>query len=118
MISCINDKKSYIPEGLRKLTHQEQLERFRNREPIDLEIVTFKNDQGEIIPLDSLSKINQENYFGDYYVNDQRQIIEIVIQLMYDGEPQIYGTQVVMENGESWNLYQLADPEYLNLNIP
>lgn len=33
--------------------------------------------------------------------------------LMMDGEPQIYGTQVVQEKGE-WVLYDLADPETVN----
>ncbi len=80
LVSCNNQKESYQPEGLRKLTYEEHLQLVRKRQPVDMEVVTFKNEQVEIIPPDSLSKMSRGDFFGDQYVNEEGEIIEIVIR--------------------------------------
>jgi len=80
LIACQGEKK-YVPDGLTKLTETELIERAKNKEVIDVENVIYKNENGEIITLDSLMKIvNIEEWMTDRYVDEKGVIKEMIIR--------------------------------------
>jgi hypothetical protein len=76
--SC-NKSSNYKPEGLTKLSDAELIERARNRTLIT-EKTIFMDTLGNIIPREDLKRIDQEEFFGDQYVNADNEIIEIVVR--------------------------------------
>lgn len=69
----------FHPEGLRKLTNEERIDQARSKQTIDPTLVIYKNDQGKIIPHDSLEKF-RNGFFGNQYVNEEGQTIEMVLR--------------------------------------
>ncbi|TJY38153.1 DUF6624 domain-containing protein [Pontimicrobium aquaticum] len=88
LISCNNENK-YIPNGLTKLTEKELIDRARNKEILDIQNITYKNENGEILTLDSIKKIpNQENWAYDRYVDKNGIVREMILRkaTQKDGE--------------------------------
>ena len=80
LISCNNEKK-YVPNGLTKLTEIELIDRAKNKEILDFEKINYKNENGEILTLDSIQKIpNQENWASDRYVDKNGIVKEMVLR--------------------------------------
>nr|WKN37831.1 hypothetical protein K4G66_03795 [Tunicatimonas sp. TK19036] len=63
IVSC-GKNPNYTPQGLRKLSDTELIERARARNHLSENIV-FKDSMGNIILRDELRKINREESFGD-----------------------------------------------------
>ncbi|MDQ3394852.1 MAG: hypothetical protein M3512_12175 [Bacteroidota bacterium] len=82
LVSC-NQSSNYKPEGLRKLSNAEIIEHARARNFIT-ENTVFKDSLGNIISRDELHKMNQEEIFGDLYVNSDNEIVEFVIRKVSD----------------------------------
>ena len=88
--SC-RESGHYTPKNLRKLTKEETLESVKNRQPANLEMATYKNEEGEIISQDSIDQLNQlEDYTGDSYVNKAGEVVEIVIRKATEADKQFY----------------------------
>lgn len=84
LVSC-NNSSNYKPQGLKKLSDAEILERVRDGNYIT-ENTVFRDSVGNIISRDELYKMNQEEIFGDQYVNSQNQIVEVVIRKATEGD--------------------------------
>jgi hypothetical protein len=78
LISCYKSS-IYKPQGLRKLSDEEILEGYRSRNFI-AEKTVFKDSLGNAISRDELLKINPDDFFGDYYVSSNNELIEVVIR--------------------------------------
>ena len=79
--ACGNSGGDYNPIGLRKLSGEEMLERVRNKrfqqQPVG---VVFKDENGDIITPERLKGFNQNEYFGDQYVDGNGILREVVIR--------------------------------------
>jgi hypothetical protein len=84
LVSC-NKSSNYTPQGLRKLSDAEILERVRNGNYITKNTV-FRDSSGNIISRDELHKVNQEEFFGDQYINSDNAIVEVVIRKITNGD--------------------------------
>lgn len=78
LVSC-NKSSNYQPQGLRKLSATEILERVENGNYITQNTV-FRDSLGNIISKDELRTMNPEEIFGDQYINSGNQIVEVVIR--------------------------------------
>ena len=78
VISC--SFKPYRPEGLRKLTDDEMIQRARLKQFINPDSTVFKDTLGNIIAKDAVEKLEQDKFFGDQYVNKDHKIVEVVIR--------------------------------------
>lgn len=77
--ACHN--KAYKPEGLTKLSDTELIERAKEKRFPDMQSVVYKNEQGEIISLDSLMKIpNPEEWTTDSYVDNNGDVKEAIVR--------------------------------------
>lgn len=126
-------ESTYVPNGLRKLSDEELIERSKKSYPPNLDI-RVSNQRGEIIPSDSINKIpNVEQYTTDVYVNDQDEIVELVIRKAnesdyrrreiinankkktYDENRGVYEIEVSCENLESQlRIIQKSDQDMRN----
>lgn len=80
LISCSKEKK-YVPNGLTKLTEKELIERARNKSQIDFEVIVYKNEDGQIITLDSIRKMpNNEELAYDSYADNEGIIKEMIMR--------------------------------------
>ena len=77
-VSC-NQSTNYKPEGLRKLSNSELIDHARAGN-LTTENTIFKDSLGNIISRDDLLKMNQEEFFGDQFVNSNNEIVEVVIR--------------------------------------
>jgi hypothetical protein len=84
LVSC-HKSSNYKPQGLRKLSDAEILEHARGRNYVT-EKTVFRDSLGNIISRDELGKVNQEEFFGDQYVNSENQIVEVVIRKITSGD--------------------------------
>jgi hypothetical protein len=85
-ISC-NGKQKYVPKGLTKLSQNELIERMRNKEVIDFKKITYKNENGTILTLDSIQKIaNQEKWTTDRYIDKNGIIKEMILREANDAD--------------------------------
>ncbi len=76
--SCDSDKK-IIPDGLKKLSQEDQIEIAENRMTLDYDNVLYKNEKNEIITSDSIAKISfDESFAYDVFMNENNKP-EIVI---------------------------------------
>ncbi len=76
--SCNNDKK-YVPDDLRKLSNEEQIEIAEKRITFNYDNVIYKSENGETISADSIAKISfDENFASDVHFNKNNEP-EIVI---------------------------------------
>lgn len=74
-------EKTYKPNGLTKLNNLEIIERAKKKDFPDTETIIYKNEKGEVIPVDSLLKIeNPEEWTADWYINDTGLVKEFVIR--------------------------------------
>ena len=80
LLSC-SQQNEYLPEGLVKVSNEEMLDRAMNFNFPDLKRITFKNQAGQEIIMDSLKRIKDPAVFAqDYYKNDKGEIVEIIIR--------------------------------------
>ncbi|AGC77629.1 hypothetical protein LX97_02181 [Nonlabens dokdonensis] len=94
--SCKSGDK-YKPEGLRKMTHTEQIEMAKAKLSFNYENVVYKKENGSVISKDSLSKyFSDENLTKDIYLND-------------NDEPKIIVFRKATENDKKFkrNLYAI-----------
>ncbi|MBL4604146.1 MAG: hypothetical protein JKY02_00325 [Flavobacteriaceae bacterium] len=88
LISC-NGKQKYVPEKLTKLSQNELIERAKNKEVIDFKKITYKNENGTILTLDSIQKIpNQEKWTTDRYIDKNGIIKEMILREANDIDKQ------------------------------
>ena len=84
IISIITSCKSgdkYEPEGLRKMTHAEQIEMAKEKQHYNYDQVIFKGENGKIISEDSISKISYDKSFtSDIYLNPKNEPKIIIIR--------------------------------------
>lgn len=80
IIACEN-KNHYEPEGLRKLRDTEIIDRaISGNSNLDIEKIVYKDSLGKNIPREDLSKLDQDKFHGDYYVNANNEVVEVVIR--------------------------------------
>lgn len=72
---------TYKPEELTKLSHSEFIEKVRKGELPDESTLVFKNENGEVLSLDSIKNMqNSDEWFADSYVDKEGEIKELVIR--------------------------------------
>ncbi|MCE7994513.1 MAG: hypothetical protein HEP71_21190 [Roseivirga sp.] len=80
--ACQQQQAGYTPEGLRKLTSEELIEKAKHWELVPYQTMTLKNSEGATISFDSLLSLWQVNPMAvDSYVNENDSIVEGVIRL-------------------------------------
>lgn len=82
ILNCSGDSGlgNYQPVGLRKISEEEMLQKIRNKE-FNLPIgIIFKDQEGNIITPERLKAYNEEEYFGDQYVDKNNVLREVVIR--------------------------------------
>lgn len=80
LISC--KQEAYKPEGLHLITQDEMIEMVRDgRFPVGDNTV-IKNEKGELIPRDSVMKIQNlsEDWTLDMYINEDFELIEMILR--------------------------------------
>lgn len=93
--ACQQKQAYYTPEGLRKLTPEEQIERAGYWELTPLQEITLKNSEGAIISFDSLLALWSVNRLAvDPYVDKNDSIVEGVIRLSTPADS-ILGQQIM-----------------------
>jgi hypothetical protein len=86
--SC--QEKNYEPNGLTKLKHSEIIERAQKKEFPNIESVIYKNENGEIITLDSIQKIpNIQEWTADSYVDKNGVVKEFVLRKSNEKDKQL-----------------------------
>lgn len=81
VISACKDKSAYTPENLSKISQEDMLTRFKNRDLPNQEDVVFKSPDGMEITLDSLMKIkNPQDFAQDFYQTENGQIQEVILR--------------------------------------
>lgn len=80
LTACNRDKSSvYVPEGLRELSETELIELIKEGEPFP-ETTLVKDSLGNIIAKEELSHIDDREFYGNYYVNEENELEEIVLR--------------------------------------
>ena len=80
LLSSCKDK-GYKPEGLTKLSDTEIIERARQNSFPEMEAVVFKNEEGEILNMDSIMKTsNRDEWAMDMYVDDSGNVVEVMFR--------------------------------------
>ena len=80
LLSSCKDK-GYKPEGLTKLSDTEIIERARQNSFPEMEAVVFKNEEGEILNMDSIMKTsNRDEWAMDMYVDDSGNVVEVIFR--------------------------------------
>lgn len=80
MTSCM-EEKTYVPNGLTKLSENELIQRAKDKKIVDIEKVTYKNEKGEILTLDSIRNLsNRKEWTTDSYVDKNGIIKEMIIR--------------------------------------
>lgn len=81
ILFCCKNNEEYTPVVLRKLTQEEVLNRTKNNIKVNLENTVYKNESGQIIPLDSLLLIpNIKEWTADSYVDDNNDVKELILR--------------------------------------
>lgn len=86
---CKN-RKNYVPEGLRKLTPDELMQRARIRDFPDPEKVVYKWNDGKQVPDDEVPYLDFVKYTTDPYVDESGEVIELVLRLATDADRILY----------------------------
>lgn len=78
-IAACNNGDRYEPKGLTKLSDSEIVER------IVAKTLTFKNtvikdSVGNAIPKEEAQKIDNDKFYGEYYVNTEDEVVEVVVR--------------------------------------
>ncbi|MFD2552706.1 DUF6624 domain-containing protein [Bizionia sediminis] len=80
LTSC-NEEKNYVPDGLTKLSESELIQRAKDKEQFDFEEVTYKNEKGEVLSLDSVRNLpNMNEWTSDRYADKNGVIKEMIIR--------------------------------------
>lgn len=91
----------YEPEGLRKLSSEEILERVKAKCPLN-ENVQFKDTLGNIIPMEVLSTLDQNEFFFDQYANQFDDVLEIVVKkASIDDKKLMQQLKTILERSDS-----------------
>jgi len=73
--------QNYQPKGLTKLSDQQVIERAEQKIHINPKTTIFRNENGEIIAIDSILKMpDREDYAFDSYVDDSGKVVEVVLR--------------------------------------
>lgn len=81
LVASCNNNKKYIPDDLRKLSNEEQIEIAEKRLTYNYDNVIYKNENGEIITTDSIEKISfDESFASDVYFNKNNEPEVVVIR--------------------------------------
>jgi Family of unknown function (DUF6624) len=83
IFSCNNSGK-YEPDGLRQVTQKELLENAEKRQSYNYDNVVYKNEKGIVISLDSVKKLNVEEWTADSYVNENNELKELILRKATD----------------------------------
>ncbi|TXE14925.1 hypothetical protein ES692_17560 [Psychroserpens burtonensis] len=74
-------EKNYKPNGLTKLSHSEIIERVKKKDFPNIDSIVYKNENGQIITLDSIKKIpNIQEWTADSYADKNGVIREIILR--------------------------------------
>lgn len=79
IFSCNNSGK-YKPDGLRQVSQKELLENAEKRQSYNYDNVVYKNENRIEISLDSVKKLNLEEWTADSYVNDNNELKELILR--------------------------------------
>ena len=79
LLSSCHSSGTYKPNGLRKLSGQEILQRIQAGKRVG-EGVSFKDSLGNALSLEDIRKMDQEGFFGDQYVDRDGEVVEIVVR--------------------------------------
>lgn len=79
IFSCNNSGK-YKPNGLRQVSQKELLENAEKRQSYNYDNVVYKDYNGIIISLDSVKKLNVEEWTADSYVNENNELKELILR--------------------------------------
>lgn len=80
-MACQQQSTTYQPEGLRKLSPEEMLERAKKGDFGNVEDIILKNKKGEIISRDALEKMGDlSDYWTDPYVNKEGKVVEAIFR--------------------------------------
>jgi len=78
LLTACQQKSSYVPKGLHKLSPEELIKRAENHSLTEEERPITKNDNGEIILIDTIQ--NFEDLASDAYVDNTGKIVEVVFR--------------------------------------
>ncbi|WP_347160235.1 DUF6624 domain-containing protein [Pontibacter chitinilyticus] len=78
VVACTRSS-TYQPQGFRKLSEAELVERARARNLVT-EKTVIKDSLGNTIPREQLEKMDPEAFFGDQYVNANNEVAEVVLR--------------------------------------
>ena len=99
--SCI-DRNRYVPEGLRLLTHTELMERARNQQFPDPNIVVYKWQNGETVPNTKVPSLDFIKYTTDPYADESGKVKELILRIATDADRIFYKQlQAAFEEGPS-----------------
>ena len=87
LLSCggNNEPKPYQPEGLRKLTEEEILDRLDKNQVFNPTKIQFKSVEGVVLSKDSIKKLfTTGETYGDQYVDSAGVVKEMILRPMTD----------------------------------
>ncbi len=107
----------YQPAGLLKVTDEELIEKARNQQFPNPESIVFKNQEGEVITLDSLQKMgNPDAYCPDYYQNEVGEIKEAIIRKSTDADLELRKKlEAVFNEGPEVNIVDIDCEDKINI---
>jgi hypothetical protein len=80
----------YEPNGLTKLSHSEIIERAKKKDFPNIDSILYKNENGQIITLDSIKKIpNVQEWTADSYADKNGVIKEFVLRKATEKDKQL-----------------------------
>lgn len=78
-LSSCNKNSNYKPEGLRKLSGAEIIDRVKAKNFVS-DGAVFKDSLGNTISIEEVRELNQEEFFGDQYVDSRNDVVEVVVR--------------------------------------
>ncbi|MEQ9438753.1 MAG: hypothetical protein RIG62_06875 [Cyclobacteriaceae bacterium] len=89
-LNACNNQPHYEPEGLRKLSDAELLERARTRNFLaDPGRIVYRDTLGNVISLEEVRKLDREEYFGVQYVDANGEVAETVIRRATEADKEL-----------------------------
>lgn len=81
VLSSCKQSEQYSPTGLTKLSQNDVIEMLKNGSYVTTEDFVYRNEKGDIITLDSISKIeNISNWTADSYMNKNNKIEVLILR--------------------------------------
>ena len=90
LCSACKDRTRYVPEGLRLLTHQELMERARNQQFPDPNKVSYKWQNGKLVPPNKVGSLDFVKYTTDPYADESGTVRELVLRVATDSDRVLY----------------------------